>query len=73
MKFNEQNVVGQNLMGMSHQDLEQFFSVIDEKSYRATQLMKWTHQQGRYRLCLDDQPWKIITRVVGKQYGSTFT
>ena len=46
MKFNEQNVVGQNLMGMSHQDLEQFFSVIDEKSYRATQLMKWTHQQG---------------------------
>ncbi|MCZ6565488.1 MAG: 23S rRNA (adenine(2503)-C(2))-methyltransferase RlmN [Gammaproteobacteria bacterium] len=46
MKSNEQNVVEQNLLGMSQQDLEQFFSVIDEKSFRATQLMKWMHQQG---------------------------
>ncbi len=46
MKFNSQNIAGQNLMGMCHQDLEQYFSVLDEKSFRATQLMKWTHQQG---------------------------
>ena len=36
----------ENLMGMTQQDLEEFFSVIDEKSFRATQIMKWTHQQG---------------------------
>lgn len=36
----------QDLMGMSHDDLEHFFSAIDEKPFRATQLMKWTHQQG---------------------------
>ena len=46
MKFNEQNIVGQNLMGICHHDLEQYFSLLDEKSFRATQLMKWTHQQG---------------------------
>ncbi len=46
MKFNEQNVIGQNLMGMCHHDLEQYFSLLNEKSFRATQLMKWTHQQG---------------------------
>ena len=46
MKFNEQNIVGQNLMGMCHHDLEQYFSLLNEKSFRATQLMKWTHQQG---------------------------
>lgn len=46
MIIDEQNIIGQNLMGMPHQDLEQFFSVLDEKSFRATQLMKWTHQQG---------------------------
>lgn len=46
MKLNEQNVVEQNLLGMSQQDLEQFFSVIGEKSFRAIQLMKWMHQQG---------------------------
>ncbi len=46
MKFNEQNIVDQNLMGMSHQDLEQYFSVLGEKSFRATQIMKWAHQLG---------------------------
>ena len=46
MKFNEQNIVGQNLMGMCHHDLEQYFSLLNEKSFRATQLMKWAHQQG---------------------------
>ncbi len=42
----QQKLINKNLMGMPHQDLEEFFSVIDEKSFRATQLMKWTHQQG---------------------------
>ena len=46
MKLTEKNIVGQNLMGMSHQDLEQYFSLIDEKSFRATQFLKWAHQQG---------------------------
>lgn len=46
MKFSNQNIVGQNLMGMSHQVLEQYFSVLGEKSFRATQVMKWAHQQG---------------------------
>jgi len=42
----EQKVMSQDLMGMSHNDLAHFFSAIDEKPFRATQLMKWTHQQG---------------------------
>ena len=46
MKFNQENIIGQNLMGMCHQDLEQYFSILNEKSFRASQLMKWTHQQG---------------------------
>ncbi len=46
MKFNKQNIVGQNLMGMCHHDLEQYFSLLNEKSFRATQFMKWVHQQG---------------------------
>lgn len=46
MKLTEKNIVGQNLMGMSHQDLEHFFSLIDEKSFRATQFLKCVHQLG---------------------------
>ena len=46
MKFSEKNIAGKNLMGMCHQELEQYFSILDEKAFRATQLMKWTHQQG---------------------------
>ena len=46
MKTAQQNISSQNLMGMPHQDLEQYFSVVGEKSFRATQIMKWTHQQG---------------------------
>ena len=46
MKITQQNINSQNLMGMPHQDLEQFFSVMGEKPFRATQIMKWTHQQG---------------------------
>ena len=44
--FIDQNLLGKDLMGMSHDDLELFFSRIDEKPFRATQLMKWTHQHG---------------------------
>jgi len=46
MKLTQQNINTRNLMGMTHQDLEQYFSVVGEKSFRATQIMKWTHQQG---------------------------
>ena len=46
MKTAQQKISSQNLMGMPHQDLEQYFSVVGEKSFRATQIMKWTHQQG---------------------------
>ena len=42
----DQEIINQNLMGMPHRDLEDYFSVIDEKPFRATQIMKWTHQQG---------------------------
>ncbi len=46
MKLIQQQTEAHNLMGMTQQDLEAFFSAIDEKSFRATQIMKWTHQQG---------------------------
>ncbi|QMU62636.1 MAG: 23S rRNA (adenine(2503)-C(2))-methyltransferase RlmN [Gammaproteobacteria bacterium] len=46
MKLTQQKTTVQNLMGMPCQDLEQYFSVIREKPFRATQVMKWTHQQG---------------------------
>ncbi len=46
MSRSDQKNVSQNLMGMPHYDLETFFSDLDEKSFRATQIMKWTHQNG---------------------------
>ncbi|MEM7401268.1 MAG: 23S rRNA (adenine(2503)-C(2))-methyltransferase RlmN [Pseudomonadota bacterium] len=41
-----QKMAQENLMGMPQQDLELFFSELDEKAFRATQLLKWTHQHG---------------------------
>ena len=35
-----------NLLGMNRQDLEAFFVSIDEKAFRASQMMKWIHQAG---------------------------
>ena len=35
-----------NLLGMNRQDLEAFFISIDEKAFRASQMMKWIHQTG---------------------------
>lgn len=35
-----------NLLGLSQDDLEQFFSERDEKPFRARQLMQWIHQRG---------------------------
>ncbi len=46
MKHIQQNTETLNLMGMTQQDLEEFFSDIDEQSFRATQIIKWAHQQG---------------------------
>ena len=46
MSMTDQKIVNQNLMGMPHQDLQQYFSDLGEKSFRATQIMKWTHQHG---------------------------
>jgi len=46
MKITQQKIDTQNLMGMPHQDLAEYFSVVGEKPFRATQIMKWAHQQG---------------------------
>ncbi len=35
-----------NLLGLTRQQLEAFFAERGEKSFRASQLMKWIHQQG---------------------------
>jgi 23S rRNA (adenine2503-C2)-methyltransferase len=35
-----------NLLGLSPTELEQFFEQIGEKRFRATQVLKWLHQQG---------------------------
>ena len=35
-----------NLLGMSQDNLEQFFVARDEKPFRARQLMQWIHQRG---------------------------
>jgi 23S rRNA (adenine2503-C2)-methyltransferase len=35
-----------NLLGYSQNELEKFFLVIDEPSFRAKQLLKWVHQKG---------------------------
>jgi len=35
-----------NLLGMDRQGLEDFFSSLGEKSFRASQVIKWIHQQG---------------------------
>lgn len=35
-----------NLMGMSQGRMEAFFESIDEKKFRATQMLKWIHQLG---------------------------
>ena len=46
MKLTQQIYIHRNLMGMTLQNLEEYFSVVGEKSFRATQIMKWTHQHG---------------------------
>jgi len=46
MKIAQQKIESQNLMGMPHQDLVEYFSEVGEKPFRATQIIKWTHQQG---------------------------
>ena len=38
----------ENLMGHDRQALETFFASIGEKSFRATQVLKWVHQPGVY-------------------------
>ena len=35
-----------NLMGLSKKALEDFFISIEEKPFRATQIIKWVHQRG---------------------------
>ena len=35
-----------NLIGLSHKELVDFFISIDEKPFRATQIIKWIHQRG---------------------------
>jgi len=35
-----------NLLGLSKKELEIFFISIDEKPFRATQIVKWIHQRG---------------------------
>ena len=35
-----------NLLGMSHDMLEQFFAERDEKPFRARQILQWIHQRG---------------------------
>ena len=35
-----------NLMGLNKQALEDFFISLDEKPFRATQIIKWIHQRG---------------------------
>ena len=41
-----QKMVQEDLMGMPQHALEIFFSDLNEKTFRATQILKWTHQQG---------------------------
>lgn len=38
----------ENLMGHDRQTLETYFASIGEKPFRATQVLKWVHQQGVY-------------------------
>ena len=35
-----------NLLGLNQKDLEDFFVSIEEKPFRAVQVMKWMHQRG---------------------------
>ncbi len=35
-----------NLAGMTHAQLREFFLAMDEKPFRATQVLKWIHQRG---------------------------
>ena len=41
-----------NLLGMSRHELERFFAGMEERSFRATQVIKWVHQQ---RVCEFDR------------------
>ena len=35
-----------NLLGLSQDDLEQFFAASGEKPFRARQVLQWIHQRG---------------------------
>ena len=40
------NLEATNLLGLNQKSLEDFFISIDEKPFRAVQVMKWMHQRG---------------------------
>ena len=35
-----------NLLGLNQKNLEEFFVSIEERPFRAVQVMKWIHQRG---------------------------
>ena len=41
-----ENLEAINLLGLNQKSLEDFFVSIEEKPFRAVQVMKWMHQRG---------------------------
>ena len=47
-----------NLLGLTPSKLVDFFESIGEKPFRATQVLKWIHQQGVFDFDDNDQEFK---------------
>ena len=54
--------VKQNLLGMTLQDLEVFFTKSGEKAFRASQVMKWLHQ--RLAADFDEMSKRLNNKVI---------
>ena len=50
----------QNLAGMTREQLRAMFVELDEKPFRAEQVMKWIHQRG----VVDIEKWTDISKTL---------
>ena len=57
-----------NLLGLSQKNLEDFFKTIEEKPFRAVQVMKWIHQRG-----ISDFSKMVILTILKNSLGAKKT
>lgn len=56
-----------NLLDLDRRSLEAFFAAMGEKAFRATQILKWIHQQGVTDFCAMTNLSKVLRQRLAEQ------